>query len=70
MAMINMLNSVDIVLISHALALSMRADLVVHYTKIIGEVMAYAKDTFDLAVEFQWLEQPPLSVDREQLIHS
>jgi hypothetical protein len=70
MSMINMLNAIDIVLLSHAISLSMRTDLVAHYTQIIGEVMLYAKDTFDLAVEHQWLEQPPLSIDRGQLIHS
>lgn len=26
----------------------------------LPEVMLYAKDTFDIVVEKQWLEQPPL----------
>jgi len=69
-AMINMLNAVDIVLLSHALALSMRTDLIANYTKIVGEIVAYAKDTFDLVVERQWLEQPPLTTDRTELIYS
>ncbi|WP_248931171.1 DUF3231 family protein [Paenibacillus hamazuiensis] len=69
-SLIHILNSVDILLISHALALSMRADLAAHYTKIIGEVMSYAKDTFDLVVERKWLEQPPLTTNRKQLIQS
>lgn len=70
MSMINVLNSVDITLISHALALSMRTDLAAHYTKIIGEVMLYAKDTFDIVVERQWLEQPPLTTNRKKLLQS
>ncbi|HZG85627.1 DUF3231 family protein [Paenibacillus sp.] len=70
LAMINMLNAVDIVLLSHATALSMRTDLIANYTKIIAEIMAYAKDTFDIVVERQWLEQPPLTTDRQQLIYS
>ncbi|WP_274364717.1 DUF3231 family protein [Paenibacillus thermotolerans] len=70
MSMINILNAVDIVLISHALALSMRADLIAHYTKIVGKVMLYAKDTFDIVVERKWMEQPPLVTDRQQLIDS
>lgn len=70
MSMINILNSVDITLISHALALSMRADLAAHYTKIIGEVMLYAKDTYDLMVERKWLEQPPLTTNRKKLLQS
>ena len=68
MAMINALNAVDIVLISHALALSMRADLIAQYTKIVGEVMLYAKDTFDIVVDRGWLEQPPLTTDRRELL--
>ncbi|RIX48652.1 DUF3231 family protein [Paenibacillus nanensis] len=67
-SMINILNSVDILLISHALSLSMRADLTANYTKIITKVMSYAKDIFDIVVERQWLEQPPLTTDRKQLI--
>ncbi|WP_036720042.1 DUF3231 family protein [Paenibacillus harenae] len=70
MSMINILNSVDILLISHALSLSMRADLTVHYTKIIAEVMSYAKDTYNIVVERKWLEQPPLTTNRKQLIQS
>lgn len=69
-SMINILNSVDILLISHALSLSMRADLTANYTKIIAKVMAYAKDIFDIVVERKWLEQPPLTTNRKQLIQS
>lgn len=70
MSMINVLNSVDILLLSHALSLSMRLDLTAHYAKIIGEVMSFAKDTFDLLVERKWLEQPPLTTNRKQLTQS
>jgi len=70
LSMINVLNSIDIILISHALALSMRADLTAQYAKIIAKVMAYGKDTFDIMVDRQWLEQPPLTVNRKQLIQS
>ncbi|MEC1722902.1 DUF3231 family protein [Schinkia azotoformans] len=66
--MINVLNSVDINLISHAMSLSMRTDLVAQYTKIISEVMLYAKDTFDIVVEKKWLEQPPLVTNRKKLL--
>ncbi|MBO9600166.1 MAG: DUF3231 family protein, partial [Cohnella sp.] len=68
MSMINILNSVDILLISHALSLTMRTDLTAHYTKIIAKVMAYAKSTFDVVVQRKWLEQPPLTTNRKQLI--
>lgn len=70
MSMINALNAIDITLISHALALSTRTDLASNYSKLIAEVMLYAKDIFDLVVERKWLEQPPLATDRQKLIHS
>jgi hypothetical protein len=69
-SMINVLNSVDISLISHAMSLSMRTDLTAQYTKVIAEVMLYAKDTFDIVVEKKWLEQPPLVTNRKQLLKS
>jgi hypothetical protein len=68
-SMINALNSVDISLISHAMSVSMRTDLTTQYTKIIAEVMLYAKDTFDILVQKKWLEQPPLVTNRSKLIH-
>lgn len=67
-SMINVLNSVDISLISHAMSLSMRSDLIAQYSKIISEVMLYAKDTFDIIVEKKWLEQPPLVTNRKKLL--
>lgn len=68
LSMINVLNSVDIILISHALALSMRTDLTAHYTKIIAQVMSYGKDTFDFMVKQKWMEQPPLTTNRKKLL--
>ncbi len=69
LSMINALNSVDINLISHALSLSMRTDLTAQYSKIIGEVIKYSKETFDIMVDKQWLEQPPLVTERKDLIN-
>ncbi|WP_276356210.1 DUF3231 family protein [Cohnella caldifontis] len=70
LAMIHTLNSVDIVLIAHALSLAMRADLAANYSRLIAQIMAYGKDTFDAVVERRWLEQPPLTTDRKQLMKS
>jgi hypothetical protein len=70
LSMINVLNSVDISLISHALSVSMRTDLTAHYSKIIAEVIIYAKDTFDIVMQNKWLEQPPLVTNRKSLLHS
>ena len=68
MTLVTTLNAVDIVLLSHALALAMRTDLAVHYTKYIATIAEYAKETFDLMVDREWLEQPPLTTDRAKLI--
>lgn len=68
MSMINILNAVDIILISHALALSMRVDLTANYSKIIAKVMSYGKDTFDIMVKQKWIEQPPLTTNRKKLL--
>lgn len=70
LCLINALNGVDITLISHALSMSMRTDLIAQYSKFIGEIMLYAKDTFDIVVDRGWLEQPPLTTDRDQLLYS
>jgi hypothetical protein len=67
-SMINALNAIDISLISHAMSLSMRIDLTAQYSKVLVEVMAYAKDTFDIVVENKWLEQPPLATNRKELL--
>jgi hypothetical protein len=68
-SMLDILNAVDISLISHALSLSMRTDLTTQYTKIIAKVMHYAKETFDIMVDKKWLEQPPLVTDRKKLLN-
>lgn len=68
-SLIHVLNSVDISLISHAMSLSMRTDLIAQYSKIIAEVMLYSKDTFDIVVENKWLEQPPLATNRKKLLN-
>jgi hypothetical protein len=70
MSMIGLLNPVDITLISHALSVSMRTDLIAEYTKLIGEIMLYSKETFDILIDRQWMEQPPLATNRSTLIHS
>lgn len=68
MSLMHFLNSLDITLIGHALSTSMRTDLAVHYSKLIGEILLYAKDGFDIMVERKWLEQPPHATNRKQLI--
>jgi hypothetical protein len=61
------LNSIDITLIGHAQALSMRADLVAFYSKTIGEIFLYAAKGFDILVNRKWIQEPPGTIDRIKL---
>lgn len=49
------------------LAVSMRADLVMVYEKVILNNIAVVKDWFDIMVKNKWLEQPPLAPDRKEI---
>lgn len=61
------LNGIDITLIGHAQAFSMRTDLVAFYTKTIGEIFLYAAKGFKLLVNRRWIQEPPGTVDRMKL---
>ena len=62
------LNGIDIMLLGHALSMSMRTDLVAHISKIITEILNYSKMGFNLMVDRKWLEEPPHTTDRKKLI--
>ncbi|QQK77962.1 DUF3231 family protein [Salicibibacter cibarius] len=47
---------------------SLRNDLVTMYTRLTAEISAYAEDGADLMIQHEWLEEPPRTVDREQII--
>ncbi|MCM2536111.1 DUF3231 family protein [Neobacillus pocheonensis] len=61
------LNSIDITLLGHALALSMRTDLAAYYQKFIIEILLYAEKGFTIMVERGWMQQPPQAPDRREL---
>lgn len=61
------LNGIDITLIGHAQALSMRADLVAFYTKTIGEIFIYSAKGFDILVKRKWIQEPPGTINRIKL---
>lgn len=52
-----------------AIAQSQRKDLAVTYTRLFGEAMEYAEEGGKLLVENGWMEQPPLAIDREELLY-
>ncbi|MDL4843137.1 DUF3231 family protein [Aquibacillus rhizosphaerae] len=50
-----------------ALSASQRRDIILKYTKLIGEIGLYAEDGVNLLIKNGWMEQPPMVDDREAL---
>jgi hypothetical protein len=50
-----------------AMALCQRRDLAVNYAKMITEIGVLSEDAMNLLVEHEWMEQPPLATDHEDL---
>ncbi|MBM7609822.1 hypothetical protein JOD29_003098 [Lysinibacillus composti] len=53
-----------------AAAASQRSDLAINYERLSIEIGQYAKDGADIMVQNEWLEQPPGTMDKEQLAKS
>nr|WP_256360183.1 DUF3231 family protein [Mesobacillus boroniphilus] len=47
---------------------SQRSDLVIDYSRLNAEILKYSEDGINIMVANEWLEQPPLSVDRQNLL--
>ncbi|WP_078551622.1 DUF3231 family protein [Bacillus alkalicellulosilyticus] len=62
------LNQMDITLLGHSLSLSMRSDLTAHFSKLILEVLKYGHEGLEIVVSKQWMEQPPQTTNRMDLI--
>jgi hypothetical protein len=60
-------NQIGIQSMATALSVSMRSDLAVKYAKFIAEIITFADEGRDLLIKRGWLEQPPLSSDRNKL---
>ncbi len=43
---------------------SQRSDLVADYLRLIGEVLKLSEDGSNIMIDHEWLEQPPVSADR------
>lgn len=48
-------------------AASQRSDLLLNYERLSLEIAQYAKDGADIMIQNAWLEQPPGTMDKEQL---
>jgi hypothetical protein len=51
-----------------AISLSIRRDIVTHYTRLISEAAQYAEDNVQMMIEQGWLEQPPQADNRTELM--
>lgn len=50
-----------------ALSVCARKDLSVHYLRLIGEILKFAKDGSDIMIKNGWMEEPPTADDRVDL---
>lgn len=50
-----------------AMSMCHRKDLSVDYAKMIAEIGLLAEDGMNLLIEHEWMEQPPLATDHEDL---
>ncbi|MGG0369761.1 DUF3231 family protein [Priestia endophytica] len=51
-----------------AASASQRTDLIINYERLSLEVAQYAKDGADIMIRNQWMEQPPTTLDKTQLV--
>lgn len=66
---INMLNTIGMANYAISLGSTFRKDLVAMYGRYIGQVVLYAAKGLDLAIDNGWLEEPPIYLDRQNLIN-
>ncbi len=50
-----------------SMATTMRRDIHLKYSRLTAEIGKYAEDGANLMIEYNWMEQPPLSPDRDEL---
>jgi len=50
-----------------AVSQSQRSDMAVDYSRLLAEVLKYGEDGINIMINNQWLEQPPLAIDRKKL---
>ncbi|RPJ98183.1 DUF3231 family protein [Priestia endophytica] len=51
-----------------AASASQRSDLIINYERLSLEVALYAKDGADIMIKNKWMEQPPTTLDKTQLV--
>ncbi|KAA0549899.1 DUF3231 family protein [Bacillus sp. BGMRC 2118] len=61
------LNSGGVEQFGFSLASSLRRDIGARYAQLITEMMTYSDDGMNLMIKHQWMEQPPMNIDRGEL---
>ncbi len=59
-------NSTTIGFYGVAIGTCQRADLVAHYIRLVAEMVKYTEDGMNILIKNKWLEEPPLTTDREK----
>ncbi|MGF6949798.1 hypothetical protein QF028_002303 [Neobacillus sp. B4I6] len=47
-----------------------RTDIAAEYSRLMAEVGQYASDGSKIMIENEWLEQPPLASDRDEVANN
>jgi hypothetical protein len=50
-----------------ALSQSQKSDLIIDYSRLLIEILAYSEDGANILINEGWLEKPPMAVDRDKL---
>lgn len=50
-----------------AISASRKSDLVMDFSRLSLEILKYAEDGINIMIDHEWMEQPPLAADREEL---
>jgi ferritin-like metal-binding protein YciE len=53
-----------------SISLSLRRDLVTHYSRLIAEAGQYAEDGANLMIKNGWMEEPPQADNHKELVYS
>lgn len=64
------MNAASIGNIGAALSTNLRHDLFPSYIRALADIANYAEDGLNIMIEKGWFEEPPMVVDRKDLINS
>ncbi|WP_240377156.1 DUF3231 family protein [Bacillus piscicola] len=67
MFLMSLLSAIGVGNYATASAASQRSDLALNYERLSLEIGKYAKDGADIMIQHSWLEQPPGTMDKQQL---